>query len=200
MRHLAAWPGNRRLLASNLGAFSPRRHEEFDREWLMAKAQRMTRQLGWLLACLWIAGAGCDDDSAADAGEHGPHAHDADNAHGGAGSGETEHDHTKMIGDLTGAECPSDSTLTYESFGKKFMTDYCLHCHSKSVKDAARNGAPGDHNFDSLAEIDLLKEHIDQYAGSGPKATNTKMPAADPKPSKEEREKLSQWIACGTPE
>ncbi|HET8935409.1 MAG TPA: hypothetical protein VFN67_18305 [Polyangiales bacterium] len=157
----------------------------------MAKAHGMRRKLGWLMACLFIAGtsAACDDDKEAD--EHGDH------DHGGAGSG--GHDHEKMIGTPTEAACPTDNKPTYANFGEKFMKDYCLRCHSTAVKDAARNGAPSDHNFDALADIDLLKNHIDQYAGSGPKITNTKMPPSDPKPTMEEREKLSQWIACGVP-
>lgn len=158
----------------------------------MTKAQGRAHKLGWLLSCLWLAAAGaaCDDDMEAD---HGGHSHDD----GQAGSG--AHDHTKQIGDLTGATCPSDNKLTYENFGKKFMDDYCQRCHGSTVKDAARNGAPADHTFDTLADVDLLKGHIDQRAGSGPKATNTKMPPSDPKPSMEERQKLSQWIACGVP-
>jgi uncharacterized membrane protein len=59
--------------------------------------------------------------------------------------------------------------------------------------------APADHNFDTLAEIALLAPHIDQYAGSGPDATNTTMPKSGDKPTKEERQKLSEWLACDAP-
>jgi hypothetical protein len=174
----------------------------------MASKQRIARKLGCLLACLWFAGAGCDDDSAADKGHshaHGEghsHAHGEGHSHAEAGSGGHEHQgdeahaHDRVIGPLTGTTCPDDgSTLTYENFGKKFMQDYCLRCHSVDSKD--RQGAPDDHNFDTLADVDFMKAHIDQYAGSGPKATNTKMPMGDPKPTVEERQKLSEWLACG---
>lgn len=170
----------------------------------MASRHRMARKLGWLLACLWIAGAGCDDDSAADAaGDGHSHApgeeHSHENAAGNTGhaqGGSEEHAHDRVIGPLTGTVCPDDgSTLTYENFGKKFMQDYCVRCHSVDAKN--RNGAPADHNFDTLADVDFMKAHIDQYAGSGPSATNMKMPPSDPKPTMEERQKLSEWLACG---
>jgi hypothetical protein len=149
-----------------------------------------------------IAGAGCDDDSAADGG----HSHDGDNAHDeghshgdAAGSGDEGHDHDEVIGPLTGATCPDGgTTLTYENFGKEFMQDYCLSCHSVDSKD--RNDAPSDHNFDELIDIEGLARHIDQYAGSGPDNTNTRMPPTDPKPTTAERKQLSEWLVCGAAE
>jgi hypothetical protein len=168
----------------------------------MASRQSIARKLGMLVMCLVIAGAGCDDDNAADSG----HSHgdgdghsDEGHSHGEAGSGGEGHGHDEMIGPLTGAECPDDSILTYDNFGKKFMADYCTTCHSSSLSGAARNEAPDDHNFDTLADVDLMKEHIDQYAGSGPASTNTRMPLGNTKPTMEERQKLSEWIACGVP-
>lgn len=103
------------------------------------------------------------------------------------------------VGIATNATCPPENTLTYASFGGPFMKRYCLGCHSESVKDAARGGAPDDHNFDKLDDIRSLAEHIDQYAGSGPAGTNEVMPTTDPKPSWHERQQLSQWLACGAP-
>lgn len=110
-----------------------------------------------------------------------------------------DHDHTEPVGKPSGAECPDGSTLTYENFGQKFMSDHCLRCHSSSVKDADRKGAPADHNFDSLAEIQLFSDHIDQKAAAGPNSTNVSMPPSDPKPSMEQREQLGEWLACGAP-
>ena len=85
------------------------------------------------------------------------------------------------------------------NFGQSFMKTYCLRCHSAPVQGAARKGAPSDHNFDLADEIRGLADHIDQYAGSGPAATNTTMPPGEAKPSLEERRKLSEWLACGAP-
>lgn len=170
----------------------------------MVSRHRMERKLGWLLACLLTAGVACDDDTAADTGaEHNAeHAeageHDA--SHGAtAGAGEHDHEHAGSIGPATGATCPDDSTLTYENFGQQFMEDYCLRCHGEDVTGDARKGAPDDHNFTDWMDIMVLSNHIDQYAGSGPDATNEMMPPSDPKPPLEERQKLSEWIACGAP-
>jgi hypothetical protein len=104
------------------------------------------------------------------------------------------------LGPLTGTVCPPASTLTYENFGSAFMDDYCLRCHSSEVTGADREGAPSDHNFDTLAEIRTFHEHIDQMAGSGPEATNDQMPPDDgDAPTMAEREMLAEWLACGSP-
>lgn len=102
-------------------------------------------------------------------------------------------------GVATKATCPSQQTLTYANFGQSFMKTYCLRCHSVNVKGADRKEAPDDHNFDLLDDIRALANHIDQYAGSGPAGTNEVMPKDDPKPSVEERRKLSEWLACSAP-
>lgn len=99
----------------------------------------------------------------------------------------------------TGAECPSQQTLTYENFGRAFMQSYCLSCHDSKVPTRQRKGAPSDHNFDKLSDIRSFAEHIDLYTGSGPLGTNMTMPPDDPTPTLEERRKLSEWLACGAP-
>ena len=147
------------------------------------------RNLGSACLLAGLVVGACGDDKDAD------HEHDDEHSHAGGGA----HDHTKPVGPETGAECPSGGTqLTYENFGKDFFSKYCLSCHSESKTGTARNGAPADHNFDKLADIQLLAAHIDQNAGSGPKATNTDMPrGSGPKPDEAERKKLSEWLACG---
>lgn len=107
--------------------------------------------------------------------------------------------HSHEEGAATGATCPTTQTLTYANFGKAFMQTYCLQCHSTNAQGAARNGAPADHNFDLVADIRSLAEHIDMHAGSGPLATNTSMPDSGPMPTTDERRKLSEWLACGAP-
>jgi uncharacterized membrane protein len=138
--------------------------------------RRFTVSWGVIVLCLAFVGGGCDDDAGPD--------HD--------------HDGT-AIGPESGATCPDNSTLSYDNFGKDFMSKYCLRCHSTKVTGAARMMAPADHNFDTLAEIALLAEHIDQYAAAGPASTNVKMPKNDPKPSMDDRMKLGEWLACGAP-
>lgn len=124
-------------------------------------------------------------------GDEGEHEHDEE--HG-------DHSHDE-VGPPSGAECPDGSTLTYENFGKEFIADYCLGCHSSKVTGNARMGAPGDHNFDTLGEIDLVSGHIDQLAAFGPDSENDDMPrGSGDKPTDDERRKLGEWIACGLEE
>jgi cytochrome c5 len=155
--------------------------------------------LAFALACASLTG--CDDDKDADKPHDDSDAH-TDEAAAGAGAHDAHtHDATTMVGPLTGATCPADNKLTYDNFGKGFIATYCLTCHSTSVTGDKRNGAPPDHNFDKLSDVDLLSMHIDEYAGSGPASTNTHMPPKGSKaPSDDERAKLSQWIACKVPE
>jgi len=111
----------------------------------------------------------------------------------------------------TKAQCPTPDpgTLTWESFGQKFMADYCTVCHASDLKHAARNGAPLYHDYDTLMGVLEIPDHIDSYAGSGPAAHNTLMPPGQcpsvaggplnrncPEPTDAERADLSTWIAC----
>jgi cytochrome c5 len=105
-------------------------------------------------------------------------------------------------GEPSGATCPADSTLTYDTFGQSFMEQYCTGCHSSALSGAARQGAPSDHDFDTLAGIrDVGAEHIDGLAAAGPSHVNTAMPPAaqSAKPSEAERRLLGEWLACGIP-
>ena len=100
----------------------------------------------------------------------------------------------------TGSTCPSGSALDYESFGRAFMQTYCTRCHSSSLADNQRQGAPSDHDFDSLENIKATPaEHIDEEAAAGPNGVNTAMPPGDPRPTEAERRQLGEWLACGTP-
>jgi len=144
-----------------------------------------------LLICGALAGCGDDshhDDSAVDEGA---------SHHGGDSStDEGSHSATDEGGMPPGATCPSDNTLTYETFGEDFMASYCTRCHSSKLEGAARNGAPLDHDFNSLVGVLSVAEHIDEYAAAGPDAVNEVMPPDGEAPSAEERELLGQWLAC----
>lgn len=111
----------------------------------------------------------------------------------------------------TGTVCPSPDpmTLTYDNFGRDFMTKYCTWCHSSELPRSQRNGAPLYHDYDSLLGVLQTPDHIDEQAGFGPNAKNEFMPpgrcpstsggALDrdcPQPTAEERTKLAEWIAC----
>jgi hypothetical protein len=103
------------------------------------------------------------------------------------------------LGPPTGAVCPADSTLTYQSFGKPFMDHYCTECHDSMKLGAARKGAPDFHDFDTLFGIRGVANHIDESTAAGPHAFNDSMPEDDPKPSDMERYQLGEWLACGAP-
>ncbi len=106
------------------------------------------------------------------------------------------HDEDGDVGIPTGATCPDAGVLSYEDFGKPFMEAYCTRCHSSELEGAARNNAPSGHDFDSLAGILLVADHIDEMAAFGPDAMNDTMPPDGEKPTEAEREKLGQWLAC----
>jgi hypothetical protein len=104
---------------------------------------------------------------------------------------------------------PDPGTLTWDNFGRPFMETYCTMCHSATLLRSARNGAPLFHDFDTLQGVLYLPEHIDEQAGSGPAASNSSMPPercpSTPggplsrdcaRPSEEERQNLSLWVAC----
>ena len=145
-------------------------------------------------AALYLTGfglvcAGCGDD---DGDEHGDHGH-------GDSDADVDHDESLQVGPPSGAVCPDDSDLTYESFGQDFMERYCTQCHSRELEGAARHEAPEGHDFDYVDGVRYVSDHIDQLAASGPEHTNTMMPPVDPRPTMEEREKLGEWLACGAP-
>ena len=104
-----------------------------------------------------------------------------------------------LYGPPTESVCPPTSTLTYAGFGQPFMQAYCVQCHSSTLMGPDRHGAPLLHDFDTLYGIEPFTNHIDWTTASGPAATNTAMPTADPRPSLEERKMLGEWLACGVP-
>ncbi len=104
---------------------------------------------------------------------------------------------------------PDPETLTWDNFGMAFMVEYCTDCHSSTLTHAERNGAPLYHDYDTLMGVLEIPDHIDEYAGAGPAATNTIMPPSRcpstpggsldrncPQPTLAERTNLSMWIAC----
>lgn len=89
---------------------------------------------------------------------------------------------TDAGGDAGGSAC---SALTYESFGKPFITMYCARCHTGST---ARRGI----QLDTLAGVQRNKAAIKRVAVNA-----TIMPEQDPKPNSADRQKLGQWLDCG---
>lgn len=104
-----------------------------------------------------------------------------------------------LFGPPTETACPPSSTLTYESFGKEFMEDYCTKCHDSDLRGSDRNGAPSFHDFDTVFGIRAVSNHIDETAAAGPAAINEGMPREAPFPTLDERYQLGEWVACGMP-
>lgn len=75
--------------------------------------------------------------------------------------------------------------LTYENFGKQFMTSYCVSCHA---------GAAAKHmvQLDTLAGVQKNKAQVKRQA-----VTTMAMPEGLTKPSSADRQKLGQWLDCG---
>lgn len=88
--------------------------------------------------------------------------------------------------------CPSDSALTWENFGEPYVRNWCTACHSSTLDEAHRGGAPVEINLDSLANVRTLKERM--WARSGDQ--NNTMPPAGYAPDVE-RSQLGEWLACG---
>jgi hypothetical protein len=104
-----------------------------------------------------------------------------------------------LFGPPTRSECPPGSPLTWDSFGRAFMTDYCTRCHDSALRGEARQGAPSLHDFDTAFGVRAVNLHVDETTASGPAATNTSMPPDGAKPTLEERRLLGEWLACGAP-
>jgi cytochrome c5 len=84
------------------------------------------------------------------------------------------------------ATCPKTSTLTYESFGKAFVSSYCTECH----------GNNGGVNLGSAANVKANAAQTFKEAANG----NSSMPPSGKKaPSADERLKLGEWLSCGAP-
>lgn len=86
-----------------------------------------------------------------------------------------------------------NTTVTYQNFVKGFLDKWCNYCHS--VTSENRRGAPVAYVFDTYASVVALKKRI--FLRSA--ANNITMPPGPDDPPLEERNKLAEWIACGTP-
>jgi len=95
---------------------------------------------------------------------------------------------------LSDRPCPTDSFLTYESFGSPFFSNYCRGCHSSALAADARQLAPLEVNFDTVDDIRALSERVWLRAADG----NATMPPAGG-PVVAERDLLGEWLACGAP-
>jgi hypothetical protein len=90
-------------------------------------------------------------------------------------------------------DCPTDSWVRYDNFAEPLVSTWCLPCHSSTLPEALRQGAPVGMNFDSYDGIvqwsDRMLDRMSIRADMPPKAG----------PSPDERALFAEWIACGLP-
>jgi mono/diheme cytochrome c family protein len=89
-------------------------------------------------------------------------------------------------------ECPPDSAAQ-QLTGRQVVETYCLSCHSSALSGAARQGAPGDLNFDDLATVrdEAESMYSETEGGSMPPAGGV---------SGAPLEAMRVWLACGAPD
>jgi uncharacterized membrane protein len=90
--------------------------------------------------------------------------------------------------------CPPASILTYQDFGQPLFRDWCTGCHSADLGAGSRQGAPVGIDFDTLAGIRTHLDDIWSHAAD----QNALMPPVG-SPSTDDRTRLGDWLACGTP-
>jgi uncharacterized membrane protein len=85
--------------------------------------------------------------------------------------------------DTSTLTCPTDSTLSYETYGKVAIEQHCLSCHATKEKP----------RLNTLEEIRANRSAI-----LGAAVGSTRMPAGNDMPLPD-RELLGEWLACGAP-
>ena len=88
------------------------------------------------------------------------------------------------------APCADAPLLTYDNFGRGFLTQNCQPCHSAETTD--RHGADPSVTFDSYDDVRAEWDAIARVATGDDPA----MPPSGGVPDTE-REKLSLWLSCG---
>jgi uncharacterized membrane protein len=56
---------------------------------------------------------------------------------------------TGPVGKDTGPSCEDAETVTWDNFGKGFLTENCQTCHASTAEGYDRNGAPEEVTFDT---------------------------------------------------
>ncbi len=90
--------------------------------------------------------------------------------------------------------CASAPVVTYESFGRGFLTQNCQACHASTVTGEARLGAPEDVAFDTA---DAAWAHADRILARAAADAPTMPPQAGT--TDDDRQRLTWWLACAEP-
>ncbi len=88
------------------------------------------------------------------------------------------------------AGCADAPLLTYDNFGRGFLTQNCQPCHATAAPD--RHGANPSVTFDSYEDVVLEWDAIAAMATGDDPAMPPAGGILD-----EDREKLAIWLACG---
>ncbi len=114
----------------------------------------------------------------------------------GVGSGACDEPEDAPIGgtDTEGlAPCDEQPVITYDTFGRGFLSTYCDGCHGSAVDD--RQGAPDDVVFDTREDAadwaDRILARVAPDDGSGP----TMPPVGGITPQDVDR--VVVWLTCG---
>jgi len=83
---------------------------------------------------------------------------------------------------IQAVSCPPDSSLTYANFGDELFANYCVSCHDTQSPVLTTQA---DIKAHAAAILDVAV-----YTDAMPQSDNMFLA---------EREKLGEWIACGTP-
>ncbi|NVB83862.1 MAG: hypothetical protein HOV81_36140 [Kofleriaceae bacterium] len=83
---------------------------------------------------------------------------------------------------ITEKPCPTDSTLTYASFGQSFIQDNCLECHAHE-RPILSTQAQVKANASSILEEAVYTDAMPEKGSM----------------SLAEREMLGEWLSCGAP-
>jgi hypothetical protein len=113
---------------------------------------------------------GCDDGSAGD---------DDDGAGSSSGSGGL-------------APCDEQPVLTYDTFGRGFLSTYCDGCHGSAVVE--RQGAPASVVFDTHEQALALGDRILARAAPTDGSEPTMPPVGGV--TEADRERLLVWLGC----
>lgn len=87
--------------------------------------------------------------------------------------------------------CAHDPPLTYDNWGKGFMDNFCVGCHSSLYPEELRKGAPVGVDFDTYAGVMTWVERVESRATG---AEPTMPPGGGP--SAEQIRLLEEWLAC----
>lgn len=93
----------------------------------------------------------------------------------------------------TGAgDCEEQPVVTYDTFGRGFLSTYCNGCHGGAVVD--RQGAPGSVVFDTPEDVEVYADRILARTAPADGSAPTMPPVGGV--TEEDRERLVIWLTC----